>query len=44
MTLGMDSIQICFKSEFHSPAKILALRAMKNNVSLAANCLTVDTI
>ena len=33
--------RFAFKSEFNSPAKVLAL---KNNISYAANCLTVDTI
>ena len=38
-----DHSDIAFKSEFNSPAKVLALWAMKINVSLVANCLTVNT-
>ena len=36
--------RFAFKSEFNSPAKVLVLRTIKNNISSAANCLTVDTI
>ena len=38
-----DHSDIAFKSEFNSPAKVLALWIMKINVSLVVNCLTVDT-
>ena len=44
MTCGWISIQIAFKSEFNSPAKVLVLSEMKNNITSAANCLIVDTI
>ena len=33
-----------FKSEFNSLGEVLALWAMKNNVSSATNCLPVETI
>ena len=36
--------RFAFICEFNSPAKSLALWAMENNISSAANCLTVDTI
>ena len=36
--------RFAFKSEFTSVAKILALWAIKNNVTSAANCLIADAI
>ena len=36
--------RFAFKSEFNSPAEVLVLWAIKNNISTAASCLTVDNI
>ena len=41
MTYGC-TFRFAFKSEFNSSAQGLALQAMKNNISSAANCLVVD--
>ena len=34
-------LRFAFKSEFNSPAKAFALWAMKNNIYIAANSVTV---
>ena len=44
MAYGCSEFRFAFKSEFNSAAKVLALWAMKNNVSSAANSFTVDTL
>ena len=44
MAYGCSEFKFAFKSEFNSAAKIIALWAMKNNVSSAANCFTVDIL
>ena len=38
------NVRFSFKSEVNSPAKVMTLRAMKNNLSSAINSVRVDTI